>query len=76
MKEFGRRICNLLTIKSIVTIILTGCFTFLAVKDKVSAEVFISVYSVVIGFYFGTQRAKDDDNKIDDNTIKQDIENS
>lgn len=76
MKEFGRRICNLLTIKSIVTIILTGCFTYLAVKGSVGAEVFISVYSVVIGFYFGTQRAKDDDNKPDDNTIKQDIENS
>jgi 5-bromo-4-chloroindolyl phosphate hydrolysis protein len=62
MKELGHRICNLLTIKSIVTLILTVCFFILAMRGTISAEVFISVYSVVIGFYFGTQRHKDDSN--------------
>ena len=46
MKELGRRICNLLTIKSIVTLILTCCFAFLAIRGSVGAEVFISIYSV------------------------------
>ena len=75
MKELGRRICNLLTIKSIVTLILTGCFTFLAIRGSVGAEVFISIYSVIIGFYFGTQRTKDESNKSSDDTNKTDIEN-
>ena len=75
MKELGRRICNLLTIKSIVTLILTGCFAFLAIRGSVGAEVFISIYSVSIGFYFGTQRTKDESNKSSDDTNKTDIEN-
>lgn len=62
MKEFGHRFCNLLTIKSIVTLILTICFFILAMRGTISAEVFISVYSVIIGFYFGTQKRKDDSN--------------
>lgn len=75
MKELGHRICNLLTIKSIVTLILTVCFFILAMRGTISAEVFISVYSVIIGFYFGTQRTKDESNKSSDDTNKTDIEN-
>lgn len=55
MKE---RIVKLLTVKSIVTIILTFVFAFLAVTGKVSADQFLTVFSVVVAFYFGTQHEK------------------
>ena len=51
---------NLLTVKSIVTLILTIVFAYLAVTQLVSAEQFMTVFTVIIGFYFGTQKAKDD----------------
>lgn len=55
MKE---RLFKLLTVKSIVTIILTAVFAFLAVTGKISADQYQTVFSVVIAFYFGTQHEK------------------
>lgn len=56
MKE---RLSKLLTIKSIVTLLLTIVFCYLSVIGIVDAELFMSVFVVVIGFYFGTQAAKE-----------------
>lgn len=53
------RIANLITIKSIVTIIMTIVFAILSLRGVVSPEVFISVFTVIIGFYFGTQKVDD-----------------
>ena len=52
------RISKLLTVKSIVTIILTVVFATLAVMGEVSAEMFLTIYTVVVSFYFGTQAEK------------------
>lgn len=51
---------KLLTVKSIVTLMLTAVFAFLAITGKVTAEQFMTVFTVIVGFYFGTQRVKDD----------------
>lgn len=48
---------NLLSVKSIVTIVLTAVFAYLAVIGKISQD-FMTVYAVVIAFYFGTQHEK------------------
>ena len=53
------RISNLITIKSIVTLILTVVFAILSLRGTITAEVFISVFTIVIGFYFGTQKVDD-----------------
>ena len=53
------RIANLITIKSIVTLIMTIVFAVLSLRGVVSPEVFISVFTVIIGFYFGTQKVDD-----------------
>lgn len=55
MKE---RLAKLIDVKSIVTIVLTGIFSFLAVTGNISGQEFLTVFSVVIAFYFGTQTAK------------------
>ena len=58
MENFYNRLTNLLTVKSIVTIILTLVFAYLAVIGLVSADQLLTVFTVVIGFYFGTQAEK------------------
>lgn len=49
---------NLLTVKSIVTIVLTVVFSILAMEERISGEQFLNIFSVVIAFYFGTQYQK------------------
>ena len=55
MTEIRKRIANLLTVKSIVTVVLTLVFAYLAVAGQVTTEQFLTVFTVVIAFYFGTQ---------------------
>lgn len=54
MKE---RLSKLCTVKSIVTLVLTGVFAYLSVAGKVSQD-FMTIYAVIIAFYFGTQSTK------------------
>lgn len=56
---------NLLTVKSIVTIMLTVIFSYLAVVGRISGEQFLTVFSVVIAFYFGTQFQKNKEGAAD-----------
>lgn len=51
------RLSKLLSVKSIVTIMLTVVFCIMAVRGTLSQE-FMVIYTVVIGFYFGTQHEK------------------
>lgn len=55
MKE---RLQKLLTVKSIVTIALTIVFCYLSIKGDVATE-FLTIYTTIIAFYFGTQAMKD-----------------
>lgn len=55
MKE---RVSKLLTVKSIVTLVLTAVFAYLAAVGKVEIEQFLTVFTVIIAFYFGTQAEK------------------
>ena len=58
MKEkLIKRAANLLSVKSIVTLVLTAVFAYMAVTEKISQD-FMTVYAVVIAFYFGTQSQK------------------
>ena len=59
MEIMRKRLANLLSVKSIVTIILTGVFAFMAATGKISQD-FMTIYAVVISFYFGTQRVAED----------------
>ena len=55
MKE---RLMKLLTVKSIVTIILTLVFAYLSVIGMVAVDQFLTVFTVIIALYFGTQAEK------------------
>lgn len=58
MSNIVKRIGNLLTVKSIVTIMLAVVFSILALNGVISSEQYMTIFSVVIGFYFGTQYDK------------------
>lgn len=59
MDILKKRIANLLTIKSLVTLILTIVFAFLACTHIINAEQFLTVFTVIVAFYFGTQAVKE-----------------
>ena len=51
---------NLLKVKSIITILLAVVFSVLAFKGVISGEQFLTIFTTVIAFYFGTQHEKKD----------------
>ncbi|MDE6455060.1 MAG: hypothetical protein K2L38_03955 [Dysosmobacter sp.] len=55
--QFWERLGKLLSVKSLVTLTLTAVFSCLALRGGISQE-FMTVYAVVIAFYFGTQAQK------------------
>ena len=57
MNKIIKRLGNLLSVKSLVTLVLTGVFAYMAVAEKISQD-FMTIYAVIIAFYFGTQSQK------------------
>ena len=60
MELMKKRLANLLSVKSLVTLVLTAIFAYLAVTGQIAQD-FMTVYAVVIAFYFGTQSQKQQD---------------
>ena len=54
------RLAPLLSVKSIVTIALTAVFAYMACTETVSRD-FMTIYAVIIAFYFGTQSRKQEE---------------
>ena len=55
MKE---RFAKLLCVKSIVTLVLTGVFAYLAVNGKITSEQVMTIFTSIVSFYFGTQHER------------------
>lgn len=55
-----KRIATLMSVKSIVTLVLTGVFAYMAITGNISQD-FMTIYAVIIAFYFGTQSQKTQD---------------
>ena len=60
MELMKKRLANLLSVKSLVTLVLTAVFAYLAVTGQIAQD-FMTVDAVVIAFYFGTQSQKQQD---------------
>ena len=60
MELMKKRLANLLSVKSLVTLVLTVVFAYMAVTEKISQD-FMTIYAVIIAFYFGTQSPKQQD---------------
>jgi hypothetical protein len=61
MKMFWQKLAKLIDVKSMVTFALTATFVYLSAKGDVKPEIFMTVYTSVIAFYFGTQYEKNND---------------
>ena len=55
MKKLLERVARLIDVKSLVTLALTAVFAVLALKSIISGEQFLTIFTVIISFYFGTQ---------------------
>ena len=52
------RLAKLIDVKSISTLTMVGVFAFLSVTGEINAEQFLTIFTTVIAFYFGTQAGK------------------
>nr|DAJ45487.1 MAG TPA: hypothetical protein [Caudoviricetes sp.] len=55
---FLKQIAKLIDVKSILTLVLTVVFAVLSVRGVISSSEFLSVFTLIIGFYFGVQHEK------------------
>lgn len=60
MELIHKRLANLMSVKSLVTLVLTGVFAYMAVTGNISQD-FMTIYAVIIAFHFGTQSQKTQD---------------
>lgn len=63
MELLQKRLANLLSVKSLVTIALTIAFCVLTVRDTLP-ENFMNIYTMVITFYFVKQSEKGGENGV------------
>lgn len=62
------RIASLLSVKSLVTLCLTVVFAIMSSQGKIDQN-FMTIYAVIIAFYFGTQSQKNQDAMDDLNDV-------
>lgn len=60
MENIIKRLSNLLSVKSLVTLALTIVFAYMACTNQISQD-FMTIYAVIIAFYFGTQSQRTQD---------------
>lgn len=52
------RIAKLIDVKSITTLELAAAFVWLSIAGEISSEQFLTIFTTVIAFYYGTQAGK------------------
>lgn len=52
------KFAKLINVKSIITVLLSSVFCYLSALGAITAEQFLTIFTVVISFYFGTQTEK------------------
>lgn len=58
MKQFWDNLAALLKVKTIVTLVVISVFAVLALTGKFQPDTVMTVVTMVIAFYFGTQNEK------------------
>ena len=63
----GKKLAKLIDVKSIVTFLLTGGFIYLGITQAVKPDQYLTIYTMIISFYFGTQVGKKEGEEENDN---------
>lgn len=58
VKTVPGQLAKLIDVKSLITLSLTAAFVYLAISGKISEQQMMTIYTVIVGFYFGTQATK------------------
>lgn len=53
-----QNIAKLVKVKTVVTFVVIGVFAYLACIEKIPSDQVITVTTMIVGFYFGTQKEK------------------
>lgn len=56
-----RRIAALINVKTIITFLVGGVFTYKAITGGLSSDYIMATVNMIFAFYFGTQKQKQDD---------------
>lgn len=67
MKE---QLTKLINVKSIITFAIVGVLCYLSVVGKIEAKEFLSLATMVVVFYFGTQNGKKEKEEENKNNTK------
>lgn len=51
-------LANLIKVKTIITLLMTAVFCYLAITGVIAAEMFMTIFTMVVSFYFGVQSEK------------------
>ena len=49
------KFAKLIDVKSLMTLALTGGFIGLTCAGEITGEQFLTIFTMIVGFYFGTQ---------------------
>ena len=59
MQEFIYNIAALFKVKTIISLVCIFVFAYLAIKQIITPDNVMTIVSMVIAFYFGTQAVRD-----------------
>lgn len=58
MGDFINNIAALFKVKTIVTLVVVAVFAALALREKLQPDTVMTIVTMVVAFYFGTQSEK------------------
>lgn len=59
VQDFWKNLAALLKVKTIVTLVVIGVFAALALSGALQPDTVMTIVSMVVAFYFGTQTKKE-----------------
>ena len=58
MKQFVQNLANMVKVKTLITLVVMAVFGVLALRGSISSDNAMIIISMVVSFYFGTQKEK------------------
>ena len=73
MKE---KLAKLINVKSNITILLTIVFSYLSICGDIQPDQFMTIFTVIISFYFGMKTEKNNNSEDDNNNSNNNSKDS
>ena len=63
MQDFLKNLAALIKVKTIVTLVVVAVFSILALRGGLQPDTVMTIVTMVVAFYFGTQSEKNGSSK-------------